>query len=95
MGCRSIFTAEEDDVLRRYYATEGGAGCACRIDKTIQQIWNRAYILGVAPRLDARARKGRFDDRALAAALGVPAQPPGIPFPSTVLVHPCGGRNGQ
>ena len=97
MGARTIFTQEEDDVLRRLYAQIGASGCARRIDKTIPQIWNRAYILGAGKAGKRReapdpAQRGiapveRYDHRALSAALGIPAQPPEIQCPSWVTVH--------
>lgn len=78
---RAMFTAEEDAVIRKYYSETGATGCARRINKTVKQIWNRAYLLGVSkPRSRVErqvvAAAHRYDHRALARALGTGSVPP-------------------
>lgn len=47
----------------------------------------RVNLAAARAALPRRAERG-LDHHALSAALGIPAQPPGIPFPSWVTVHP-------
>lgn len=83
------FTPEQDAVLRKHYVADGAQYCAKRIAKTPKQVVGRANRLGLsAPRKPVE----RFDDRALAAALGMHRVTPRIHFPSRAAVHRCTGE---
>lgn len=93
-----FFTPTADAFLRARYAELGVQRCAARLGRTPDQVYARAYRLGLVntPGAWERGRSAsrtapQFDDRALAAALGVPDTPPDIPAPSRVLVHRCEG----
>lgn len=94
-GVRRIanWTAAEDAVLVDLFPERGVDACLRALPKrTVSAITGRAYHLGLR-RLNGLTKgapdKPMYDHRALSDALGMPAQPPGIPCPSWILVHPC------
>lgn len=91
-GIRRItkWTAAEDAVLAEHFP--GGGAEACRRalpHRTRYAINMRIHVLGIRRAGACAPQKPAWDHRALARALGVPAQTPDIPFPSHITVHPC------
>jgi hypothetical protein len=86
------WTAAEDAVLADLFPERGVDACLRVLPKrTASAITGRVYHLGLRrlKGINGAPDKPIYDHRALSAALGEPAQPPGIPCPSWVTVHPC------
>jgi hypothetical protein len=43
----AIFTPKEDEIIRKYYPTKGGAAVAKALNKTRSQVTHRAAEIGV------------------------------------------------
>lgn len=93
----TIFTSEDDALIRACYSKMSSREIGERIGKTAKQIQNRANHLRLAKPLvhedGAHDLPAQYDHRVLAAVLGMPAEPPGIPLPSHVTVHVLGSQD--